>query len=48
VFNVGIYNMTVANKVLVIGLGSMGYGIASSLIKNGHDVYGVDKDKKTY
>ena len=38
--------MTVANKVLVIGLGSMGYGIASSLIKNGHDVYGVDKDKK--
>ena len=38
--------MTVANKVLVIGLGSMGYGIASSLIKNGHEVYGVDKDKK--
>ena len=37
--------MTVANKVLVIGLGSMGYGIASSLIKHGHEVYGLDKDK---
>jgi 3-hydroxyisobutyrate dehydrogenase-like beta-hydroxyacid dehydrogenase len=33
-------------KVCVIGLGSMGFGIASSLIKNGHDVYGLDKDKK--
>ena len=32
-------------KVCVIGLGSMGFGIASSLIKNGHDVYGLDKDK---
>ena len=33
-------------KVCVIGLGSMGFGIASSLIKNGHEVYGLDKDKK--
>lgn len=33
-------------KVCVIGLGSMGYGIASSLIKKGHEVYGVDKEKK--
>ena len=32
-------------KVCVIGLGSMGFGIASSLIKNGHEVYGLDKDK---
>ena len=32
-------------KVCVIGLGSMGYGIASSLIKHGHEVYGLDKDK---
>lgn len=32
-------------KVCVIGLGSMGFGIASSLIKNGHEVYGLDKDE---
>ena len=32
-------------KVCVIGLGSMGFGIAYSLIKNGHEVYGLDKDK---
>ena len=30
------------NKIAVIGLGSMGYGIASALMKNGHTVYGFD------
>jgi len=29
-------------KVAAIGLGSMGYGMASSLLRAGHDVYGVD------
>ena len=31
-------------KVLVIGLGSMGYGIAQSLIRSGYNVYGQDKN----
>ena len=29
-------------KVAVIGLGSMGYGMATSLLAAGHEVYGVD------
>jgi len=29
-------------KVAAIGLGSMGYGMASSLLRAGHEVYGVD------
>lgn len=29
-------------KIGVIGLGSMGYGIAMSLLRSGHDVYGAD------
>jgi len=29
-------------KIGVIGLGSMGYGIAASLLRAGHDVYGAD------
>jgi 3-hydroxyisobutyrate dehydrogenase-like beta-hydroxyacid dehydrogenase len=29
-------------KIGVVGLGSMGYGIASSLLRSGHQVYGVD------
>jgi L-threonate 2-dehydrogenase len=31
-------------KVLVIGLGSMGYGMALSLIRSGYNVYGQDKN----
>jgi len=31
-------------KILVIGLGSMGYGIAQSLIRSGYNVYGQDKN----
>ena len=31
-------------KVAVIGLGSMGYGIASSVRRAGHEVWGVDLD----
>ena len=31
-------------KILVIGLGSMGYGIAQSLIRSGYMVYGQDKN----
>ena len=30
-------------KILVIGLGSMGLGIAKSLLRSGHQVYGQDK-----
>ena len=30
-------------KILVIGLGSMGLGIAESLLRSGHQVYGQDK-----
>jgi L-threonate 2-dehydrogenase len=29
-------------KIGVVGLGSMGYGIATSLLRSGHQVYGVD------
>jgi L-threonate 2-dehydrogenase len=29
-------------KIGVVGLGSMGYGIASSLLRSGHQVYGAD------
>jgi putative dehydrogenase len=29
-------------KIGVIGLGSMGYGIATSLLRSGHNVYGAD------
>ena len=36
--------MTVARKVAVIGLGSMGYGMATSLLRDGHQVWGVDID----
>ena len=32
------------NKISVIGLGSMGYGIAESLIRSGYTVYGQDKN----
>lgn len=31
-------------KIGVAGLGSMGYGIAASLLRAGHDVYGADVD----
>ena len=31
-------------KIGVVGLGSMGYGIAASLLRAGHDVYGADVD----
>ena len=31
-------------NVLVIGLGSMGYGIAQSLIRSGYKVFGQDKN----
>ena len=34
--------MTNSKKTAVFGLGSMGFGIASSLLKEGHDVYGFD------
>ena len=36
--------MTENKKILVIGLGSMGYGIAKSLIRSGYKVYGQDKN----
>ena len=29
-------------KIGVVGLGSMGYGIATSLLRSGHQVYGAD------
>ncbi|RWC97519.1 MAG: NAD(P)-dependent oxidoreductase [Mesorhizobium sp.] len=29
-------------KIGVVGLGSMGFGIATSLLRSGHDVYGAD------
>ena len=35
--------MTENNNILVIGLGSMGYGIAKSLMRSGSKVYGQDK-----
>ena len=31
-------------NILVIGLGSMGYGIAKSLMRSGYKVYGQDKN----
>ena len=31
-------------NILVIGLGSMGYGIAKSLIRSGYKVFGQDKN----
>ena len=31
-------------NISVIGLGSMGYGIAQSLIRSGYKVYGKDKN----
>jgi putative dehydrogenase len=34
--------MSNPQKTAVIGLGSMGYGIAASLVKGGHDTYGFD------
>ncbi|MEM9782128.1 MAG: NAD(P)-dependent oxidoreductase, partial [Pseudomonadota bacterium] len=34
--------MTAARKVAVVGLGSMGYGIAQSCLRAGHSVLGVD------
>ena len=36
--------MTENKNILVIGLGSMGYGIAKSLIRSGYKVYGQDKN----
>lgn len=34
--------MSVTQKTAVVGLGSMGYGIASSLLRGGHETYGFD------
>ena len=34
--------MTGKQKIAVIGLGSMGYGMATSLLRAGHQVYGFD------
>lgn len=34
-------------QIAVIGLGSMGYGMAQSLLRAGHTVYGYDIDPKT-
>ncbi len=34
-------------KIAVIGLGSMGYGMAQSLLRAGHTVYGYDIDAET-
>lgn len=34
--------MNTKNKMALIGLGSMGYGMASSLLRAGHTVYGFD------
>lgn len=35
---------TSPRKIAVIGLGSMGYGIATSILRSGHKVWGVDVD----
>ena len=35
-----------AKNILVVGLGSMGFGIAQSLIRAGYSVYGQDKNLK--
>ncbi|MEM9051856.1 MAG: NAD(P)-binding domain-containing protein [Bacteroidota bacterium] len=34
--------MTSQSSVAVFGLGAMGFGIASSLVRAGHRTYGVD------
>ena len=34
--------MTEVQKIAVIGLGAMGYGIASSILRAGHTTYGID------
>ncbi|MEP0521889.1 MAG: L-threonate dehydrogenase [Hyphomicrobiales bacterium] len=34
--------MATSKKIAVFGLGSMGYGIASSCLRAGHKVYGID------
>ncbi|MDF1728529.1 MAG: NAD(P)-dependent oxidoreductase [Sulfitobacter sp.] len=36
--------MTLSKNVAVIGLGSMGYGIACSTLRGGHQVWGADVD----
>ena len=36
--------MTENKNIIVIGLGSMGYGIAKSLMRSGYKVYGQDKN----
>ena len=36
--------MTENKNILVIGLGSMGYGIGKSLMRTGYKVYGQDKN----
>ena len=41
-FNVETNNLM--KKILVIGLGSMGYGISQALIRSGYKVYGQDKN----
>ena len=35
-------------NILVVGLGSMGFGIAQSLIRAGYSVYGQDKNPVSY
>lgn len=34
--------MMTTNTIAVVGLGSMGYGMATSLLRGGHRVYGID------
>lgn len=38
--------MTATKNVAVIGLGSMGYGIAQSILREGHTVYGFDVNEQ--
>lgn len=38
--------MTTTKHIAVIGLGSMGYGIAKSLLRAGHQVYGYDLNQE--
>ncbi|MFT7311331.1 MAG: putative dehydrogenase [Paracoccaceae bacterium] len=38
----GDTNMATAQNIAVIGLGSMGYGMADSVLRAGHTTYGVD------
>ena len=35
---------TIKKEILVVGLGSMGLGIAQSLLRAGYKVYGQDKN----